>query len=156
MDKRPKRRKYKDNPYTLHKENGKFYVLFTDSNSIMQKIEVSEQVYSCFNTFELEDISEMNEYDRHIEHSDLSESTIERRSIKQVESVDTAFEKLWDSQLLYKAIEELPETQKRRLIKYYFEFKTFKQIGEEEGCDYQCVQRSVFRARTNLKRKLNR
>ena len=25
MDKRPKRRKYKDNPYTLHKENGKFY-----------------------------------------------------------------------------------------------------------------------------------
>ena len=30
MDQYPKRRKYKDNPYTLHKENGKFYILFAD------------------------------------------------------------------------------------------------------------------------------
>lgn len=154
MDERPKRRKYKDNPYSLHTENGKFYVVFADSNSNNQKVEVTKEVFDCFDDFELQDVSAMNEYDRHTEHSELSDSAKEKRSVKKEESFDTCIDRLLYSELLHKAIETLSEIQKRRLKKYYFEFKTFKEIGDEEGCEYQCVQRSVYRAREKLKRKL--
>ena len=34
---------------------------------------------------------------------------------------------------------------------YYFEEKTFDKIALEEGCTYQCVQRSVYRAVEKIK-----
>ena len=52
---------------------------------------------------------------------------------------------------LHMAISKLPEVQKRRLNKYYFEEKTFDKIALEEGCTYQCVQRSVYRAVEKIK-----
>lgn len=57
MDRRPKRRKDKYNPYTLHKGNERYYVSFIDSNNKFQKIEISQKVFESFNKFELEDIS---------------------------------------------------------------------------------------------------
>ncbi len=51
----PKRRKSKDNPYSLVIENNTYIVVF-DKN----KIEVSKEVFELFNEFELEDISQMH------------------------------------------------------------------------------------------------
>lgn len=79
MDKRPKRRKDKYNPYTLHTEKGKYYIVFIDVNNHIQKVEVSKTIFDSFNIFELEDISWMNEYDRHYEHSEIYESTLHER-----------------------------------------------------------------------------
>lgn len=56
-----------------------------------------------------------------------------------------------DMENLHMAIKNLPEAQKRRLNKYYFEEKTFDKIALEEGCTYQCVQRSVYRAVAKIK-----
>lgn len=36
-NKRPKRRKDKYNPYTLHTEKEKYYISFTDANNCIQK-----------------------------------------------------------------------------------------------------------------------
>lgn len=52
------------------------------------------------------------------------------------------------------AISKLPDVQKCRLKKYYFEDKTFEEISHEEGCTYQCVQRSVYRAVAKIKNTL--
>ncbi len=79
MDRRPKRRKDKYNPYTLHKENERYYVSFIDSNNKFQKIEISQEVFESFNKFELEDVSQMNEYDRHLEHSEVYEHTLHKK-----------------------------------------------------------------------------
>lgn len=62
----------------------------------------------------------------------------------------------WLQKNLHKAINKLPETQKRRLKKYYFEEKTFEEIALEEGCTYQCVQRSVYRAVAKIKNILKK
>lgn len=69
---RPKRRRYKDNPYRLEIDNVcKVYIVsFKDSQGIIQKIEISEEIFNALDKFELEDLSEMNEYDNHI-HSFL-------------------------------------------------------------------------------------
>lgn len=53
---------------------------------------------------------------------------------------------------LREAIATLPEVQKRRLIKYFFEGKTYVQIGTEEGVDPNSVRGSVEVAIKNLKK----
>ena len=41
MENRPKRRRYKDNPYNLEINNSKYIINFYDSKKVLQKIEVS-------------------------------------------------------------------------------------------------------------------
>lgn len=151
MDRRPKRRKDKYNPYTLHKENERYYVSFIDSNNKFQKIEISQEVFESFNKFELEDVSQMNEYDRHLEHSEVDENTLYQKSVSSEQPLEEYFENVQVTENLHIAISKLPEVQKRRLNKYYFEEKTFDEIALEEGCTYQCVQRSVYRAVEKIK-----
>ena len=146
MDKRPKRRKDKYNPYTLYTKAGRYYISFVDVNNILQKIEVSQEVFESFNKFELEDISQMNEYDRHLEHFEVDENTLYQKSVSSEHPLEEYFDKAQDAANLHMAINKLPNVQKRRLKKYYFEEKTF-----EEGCTYQCVQRSVYRAVGKIK-----
>lgn len=155
MDKRPKRRKDKYNPYILETLDNKFYVSFTDSNKIKQRVEVSKEVYDCFDEYELIDISAMNEYDRHIEHSELCESTLEKRILNRGISMYDDVEKKYISKEVRQAINTLPAAQRQRLIKYYYQSKNYKKIAEEEGCEYQCVQRSIYKAREKMKALLN-
>lgn len=151
MDKRPKRRKDKYNPYTLCSKKGKYYVYFVDVNNRIQMVEVSKSVFETFNIFELEDISQMNEYDRHLEHSEAYEHTLHKKQDSREWSLEEYFENVQITENLHMAISKLPEVQKRRLNKYYFEEKTFDKIALEEGCTYQCVQRSVYRAVEKIK-----
>ena len=151
MDKRPKRRKDKYNPYTLYTKAGRYYISFVDANNNFQKIEVSQEVFESFDKFELEDISQMNEYDRHLEHSEVNENTLYQKSVSSEQPLEEYFEKAQDGENLHMAISKLPDVQKRRLKKYYFEDKTFEEISLEEGCTYQCVQRSVYRAVAKIK-----
>ena len=151
MDKRPKRRKDKYNPYILYTKAGRYYISFVDVNNNFQKIEVSQKVFESFNKFELEDISQMNEYDRHLEHSEVEENTLYQKSVSFEQPLEEYFENVLVTENLHMAISKLPEVQKRRLKKYYFEEKTFEEISLEEGCTYQCVQRSVHRAVAKIK-----
>lgn len=52
---------------------------------------------------------------------------------------------------LHRAISELPEIQKRRLILYYFQGLTYEQIAGMEGCTFQAVAKSVAAAEKRLK-----
>lgn len=53
---------------------------------------------------------------------------------------------------LYKAIAQLPEKQRRRLVLYYFGELTYEQIAEMEGCTKRAVKFSVDIAIKNLKK----
>lgn len=74
-----------------------------------------------------------------------------RRNVSDVQSLEEYFDNAQDAENLHMAVNKLPEVQKRRLKKYYFEEKTFEEIALEEGCTYQCVQRSVYRAVEKIK-----
>lgn len=133
MAESPKRRKCKDNPYTLNyiEEKNIYTITFKDVKGHLNKVEVSEEVYRVFDKFELQDIKELNEYDRHIEHSEIFENNLELRE----------------------AIQELPKIQRERLKKYYFENKTFEEIAEEENCTKRAVKFSVDIAIEKISKK---
>ena len=76
MNNRPKRRKFKDNPYELEIDNNAYLIKFVDGNRKLQIIEVSPEVFKVFDDSELSDLSQMNEYDNHIEHAEICENTL--------------------------------------------------------------------------------
>ena len=93
----------------------------------------------------------MNEYDRHLEHSEVYEHTLHKKKDSSGWSLEEYFENVQVTENLHIAINKLPEVQKSRLKKYYFEEKTFDEIALEEDCTYQCLQRSVYRAVEKIK-----
>ncbi len=156
MAERPKRRKYSDNPYTLNycEEVNKYIVTFKDVTGKINKIEVKEEVFKALDKFELDDIKEMNEYDRHIEHSEIYEESLCHRAVdKPIELEDYIIQKSTFEDLK-KAINLLPEIQKRRIKKYYFEEKTQQQIANEENVDIRAVQYTLNIALKKLKQIL--
>lgn len=153
----PKRRKLKDNPYSLNiDENNNYTINFKDNKNIIHSIEVSEKVFSAFNSFELEDIKLMHEYERHIEHFDLDENSIHQRTTLENNSVDVIVESKLLNEELKNAINELSDIQKQRVIKYYFENKTLEQIAQEEGCSKRAIKFSIDIALEKISQKLKK
>lgn len=158
-NKRPKRRKDKDNPYKIftvgiETENPRYYLSFTDGNGITHCIEITKQLFEIFDRFELEDLSHLNEVDRHIEHSEQTELSLNAKGKLIESSAEETVLRNEDYITLHKAIQKLPPKQKRRLILYYFKGLSYEEIGQIEGCTFQAVGNSIAKAEKNLKKFL--
>jgi len=152
MEKRPKRRKHKDNPYTLENlGNGKYVVTFKDGTNKLKVIEISEKIFQTMNSFELDDISELNEFDRHIEHSEIFENNLNERAMDKPISLEDEVIRKTSFEELKKAIDTLPVIQKRRIKKYYFDDKTQQEIADEENVDIRAIQYTLNIALKKLK-----
>ena len=159
IDPRPKRRKDKDNPYEvfttgIDTAQPHYYLSFEDSSNVKQCIEIDKALFDAFDHFELDDLSFMNEVDRHYEQSEQTEQSLNRRISQPQESVEeTVFQQV-ESETLHRAIAQLPEKQRRRLILYYFGDFTYEQIAESEGCTISPIKRSIDAAIEKLKKFL--
>lgn len=154
--KHPNRKKDKSNPYTLSIENNTYYLSFADGQGIFHKLEISVELYSAFNRFELDDISQMNVASRHLEHSELTEETLNRRVAEPPEPVEDHVHQKIMYEKLHKAIAQLPDIQRRRLLLYYFGLYTYEEIAELEGCKHPAIIKSVTAAEKNIKKYLTK
>ena len=117
-------------------------------------MEIDKALFDVFDRFELDDVSFMNEVDRHYEQSEQTEPSLNRRAAQPQKSVEeTVFQRI-EVDKLHHAITMLPEKQRRRLVLYYFGEFTYEQIAEMEGCKYQTVQDAIYAALKNLKKFL--
>ena len=153
--KHPKRRKDKYNPYTIYTaENGQHWLSFTDGQGIHHHFEIDEMLFAQLNVFELDDLSYLNEIDRHYEQLEQTEASLYERAIICPETVeDTALREI-QREVLHQAISQLPEIQKRRLLMYYFDNLTYEQIAKMERCTKVAVKYSVDKALKALKKLL--
>lgn len=150
----PKRRKDKYNPYRICELEGRYYILFKDGQGTPHEFEISEKLFHTFDAFELEDLSYLNIWDRHIEQSEIWETTLSRRAFREPEAFEETILARLQMERLHKAIASLPEVQKRRLIAYYFENLTYEEIAKREGCTKMPVKRSIENAIEKLKKEL--
>lgn len=149
----PKRRKSKDNPYTIGYDEvkGSYLLTFPSDSGTIQQIYIGQTLYEVFDGFELEDLSQMNEQDRHIDASELTEEKLYTGAIYAADTVEETVERNMEKKMVHKAIKTLPKTQRRRLILYYFENFTYEQIADIEGCSPRAIKYSVDCAKNNLK-----
>ena len=152
-----KRKRDKYNQYKiLSCENkGKYIIIFKDIQNIRFSIEVTEEIYYAFDKFELEDKSQMNKYDRHIEHSQITETTLNKRAINKEITVEEIVISNLEKEKIHKAILKLPEIQRRRIKMYFFEELTQKEIANKEGTSIRAIQYSLKIALKNLRKFFN-
>lgn len=151
----PKRNKSKDNPYTLgfDEDRNIYTVEFVDNKKVIHKVEITEKVYQAFDKFELEDISQIHKFRKHIEHSEVYEETLEHRMIEKPITIEEEVEEKILIEDIRNVINSLPDIQKRRLKKYYFEDRTLEEIAAEENCTKVAVKYSIDIALEKISQK---
>lgn len=152
--KHPKRRRDKYNPYKIYECNGRYYIAFKDGQGRHYEFEISRMLYEAFDSFELEDISYLNVWDRHIEQSEVWESSLNERSMEKPDTVEEIVFRNLQAEMIHKAIWKLPEIQRRRLILYFFGGLSFEEIGKREGCSKVAVKYTVDKALEKIKKEL--
>lgn len=156
MNKHLTRNKDKYNPYTLEvdEENCIYTVIFKDSRNVLQKVVVERSVYEAFDKFELEDISQIHKFRKHIEHSEIYEETLFHKAV----ITDVSMEEQLEQKELYTALKEslncLTKTQKRRIVLHFFEDKSFTEIARLENCDESSVRESIYSGIKKIKKNL--
>ena len=152
----PKRRKSRDNPYIIkHVENSNTYIVIFNSNNIENKIQISKEIYEALNQFELDDLKQLNEKDRHYERLEQSEEFLFKRSFNKNKSVEDIVEEKIMNDKLKTAINMLSNIQKRRIKKYYFDSKTLNEIALEEHTSHQAISKSIASGIEQIKKNLN-
>ncbi len=151
MNIKPKRRRCKDNQYELIIEENNYKVKFIDSHMQLQIITIGKLCYDLLNQFELNDLKWLNEYDRHIEHCTLYESTLYAKSMQKSMSVESIVEQHILNESLYIALNKLPYTQRKRIVMYYFYGYSLKEISIIENCTIQAIDKSIQRGKIKLK-----
>ena len=161
MVNRPKRGKDKDNPYSLNFKENNYVVSFKTVKNEYKEVKVSEEVFKAFDKFELEDISQLHKVDKHIDmrvidNTEYMDIILFNNAVNDEISIEEQIENKILQEELKKAILELSEVQKRRVIKYYFENKTLQKIAEEEGCSITSVKESLDSSINKLRKKLKK
>lgn len=157
MDRHPKRRKNKDNPYKILINNGKYFVIFKN-NKTTKELEISKKVYDAFDKFELEDISQMHKDDNHKDlnyynYSEISDNYIFNNSIYEYKSVEDIVEEKITNEKLYRVINSLSKTQKRRIELYYFKHLKLEEIANLEKTTHQAISKSIGLALKEIRKK---
>ena len=151
-DPRPKRRRDKDNPYTIYSigkdtDHPRYFVEFDDGEGIHQCVEVTEKQFHDFDMNELADLSYLNECDRHLDKTNLYDATIHRRSAEPTDPLQEIIEAAEETERLHKAIFMLSPVQQRRVLMYYFQEMTYEEIADVEYCSPQAVEKTLRQAR---------
>ena len=135
------------------------YIITFIDNNIEKNIEVSKEIFNTFDSFELEDISQLHKVDkyiddRNIDGSEFMEIVLYNHNKFNEKNIEEMIEEKMRNEELYKAISELPEVQKRRIKKYFFEDLTLQEIADIEGCSVKNVYKSIELAKEKLKNLL--
>lgn len=156
FDRRPKRQRDKYNPYKLlttgvNTPDPHYYLQFTDSVHVEQFMEISKEIFEAMDRFELDDLRILHEFERHSEHSELTEQSLHDRAVNKGEPVEDAVLRQMQNEALYAAIQKLAEKQRCRVTLYYFKGYKIREIAEMEGTSQSTVSRSIQKAEINLK-----
>jgi len=159
IDPRPKRRKDKNNPYEIFTTGidtaqPRYYLSFVDGGGVKRCVETDKALFDAFDRFELDDISFMHKADKHYERLEQTEESLYKRALYPPIPVEEIVAQQAETDELHKAIAQLPEKQRRRLVLYYFGELTYEQIAAMEGCTIMPVKRSIDAAIDKLKKLL--
>ena len=157
IDPRPKRRRDKDNPYeifTIGIETAapSYYIRFIDGSRVEHCLEITKELFDLLDSFELDDLSFLNEWDRHLEQSEQTEATLNARATHYMETVEEEVFRHIENEMLHSSIAMLPEVQRRRLILYYFGNLTYQEIADLDGCSKVAVKYTIDKAVAALKK----
>ena len=151
---------YRTRAYMLRQvitEDGtQYFIDFKDGQGVLHELNVSYDFFMTFRRLELDNRKLENWDYRHREFNEVWDETLNRRALRLPKNVDELIIEEEQAELLYKAINALPEIQKRRFLLYYEYDYTFYEIGKMEHCRPQAVRCSVILSREKIKAQMKK
>ena len=123
---------FMDRVYMLREESCadgvmKYFISFKDGTGAFQNLNISEELYFAFRELERKNRNLQQSDQRHKEFNEVYDETLNRRARYTPKSVEEIIVETERSELLYKAIDSLPEIQKRRFLLYYeYDYNYYK------------------------------
>lgn len=133
-------------------DENKYIAVFKDYENNIKEVEISNTIKNALIQEKREEKKQQNEFDRHIEHSEIYENKLPFRVMDKPISLEEDFENKFINKKLKDAISSLSETQKRRIYMYYFEKLTQQEIADKEGISLRAVQYTLNHALEELKK----
>lgn len=144
MDKRPKRNRDKYNPYYLHsdKERGIYRIHFSNGSK-EYKLKISKELFENLDDIEKYEAKKIQYDKRYIEQSYQTDISLYNKAVNKPLGVDEKIIKDNDYKKLYKAITNLSEMHRRRILLYYKHNLSMSEIAEIEGCSKVAIKYSI-------------
>lgn len=99
--------------------DGQYFVAFRDGQRVQHCMKIDADLYRAFNEFELQDLSWLNVWDRHIEQSEVWEISLNERAMMKQDTVEEIVFRSMEIEQVHRAIMELPDIQKRRVLLHF-------------------------------------
>ncbi len=145
--------------YALRTEESRggirYFAAFKDGQAMQREVEVSEEVYLTFCQFVKTERNLRRWDERHTERYERTDDAVNYLAKHKPKSIDDVVVDNERNEMLCKAIAELPDIQRRRLLLYCAQGFTYAAIGHMEGCSACAVRESVGRARAKVMKKLS-
>lgn len=144
MDKRPKRNRYKDNPYYLYsdKENNIYSVCFVNKNK-KYRVNISKELFEELDKVE-KDEARIIQYDkRYLEQSYQTDISLYKKATNKPPAIDETIIKNNEYMKLHKAIKILSPLHKRRILLHFEHNMSLAEIAKIEGCSKVAIKYSI-------------
>lgn len=144
------------NSYLILDDNLKNKLKIKITTSKRKYIKVSKEIQEEFIRSKKERKAQRNEYDRHIEHLQLSEVQINARAINKSKSTEEYFIENEGESFILREIWNLPEPQNRRVYMYIVDEFSLTKIAKIENRAIPVIKRSIDRGIQTLQQKLKK
>ena len=140
-----------DNQYTLVCEDGKYFAIFRDGEGKRIEQELTKEIFLQMEAWRKEDVRHEREALRHLEYSELTDESIERRATNKSQSVEEFVERQNLIRMIEQEFLQLDETQQRRVL-LRLDNQSLTKIAAEEGCS----RPAIFYAMKTIQKKFEK
>ena len=131
-------------------------IAFKDGNGKSRIIRANETLRDEYKKRKSEENSQNIKFSRYIEHSELTDISLNKRSINKEISLEEQVISNLESERIIKEIWKLPTPQNRRVYMYIVDEFSYTKIAKIENRSIPTVKESIDRGLENLRKKLKK
>lgn len=136
--------------------DSKNIIVFKDGNGKTRVIRANEPLRNEYKRRKSEENSQNIKFSRYIEHSELTDISLNKRSINKEISLEEQVISNLESERIIKEIWKLPTPQNRRVYMYIVDEFSYTKIAKIENRSIPTVKESIDRGLENLRKKLKK
>ena len=137
-------------------DNSKNIIVFKDGDGKARVIRANETLRNEYKRRKSEENSQTIKFSRYIEHSELTEISLNKRAINKEISLEEQVISNLESERIIKEIWKLPTPQNRRVYMYIVDEFSYTKIAKIENRSIPTVKESIDRGLENLRKKLKK
>lgn len=137
-------------------DDSKNIIVFKDGNGNSKIIRANETLRNEYKRRKSEENSQNIKFSRYIEHSELTENSLNKRATNKEISLEEQVISNLESERIIKEIWKLPTPQNRRVYMYIVDEFSYTKIAKIENRSIPTVKESIDRGLENLRKKLKK